>query len=91
MNPVTDQARGDAETLPHAHRVLRDPVTGAMEDPDPLQRHVDPTPRRRLPCRRQHLQVLPASQVGVEPRLVHDRRNPRQRDIPMLWNHVAEQ
>ena len=48
---IADQAGGDAEPLAHAHRVLRHPVVGPMQDPDPLQRRrrCGRAPRVRAP------------------------------------------
>ncbi len=75
---VPDQAGGDAEPLAHAHRVLRHPVVGAVQDADPLERRPDAVPGRRLACRRQDLQVLPPGQVAVETGLVDDGPHPGQ-------------
>ena len=81
---VAEQAGGDAETLAHAHRVLRHPVVGAVQDADPLERRPDAVARRRLAGRGEDLQVLPPGQMAVEPGLVDDGPDPRQRHVAML-------
>ena len=48
---IPDQAGGHAESLAHAHRVLRHAVVGAVAQAHPLQRRSDTAPGRRLACR----------------------------------------
>ena len=88
---VAEKAGSDAEALAHAHRVLRYLVVRTVEDPDPLERGVDATPRRWLSGRCQDLEVLSAGQMAVEPRLIDDRTHPRQRLVAMLRHRIAEQ
>ena len=88
---VPDQTGGDAEALAHAHRVLRHPVVGAMEDAHPLERRLDPVPRRRFAGGGEDLEVLPPGQMAVEPGFVDDGTHPRQSQVAMLRDGVPEQ
>ncbi len=81
---ITEQTRGDTETLAHPHRVLRHPIIGATGHSDPLERRSDAVPRRPFASRGKNLQVLAARQMAVKPGLVDDRTDTRQRHIAML-------
>ena len=78
---VPDQAGGDSEALAHAHRVLGHLVVGAVEDADAFERRPDAVPRCRLARRGEDLEVLPPGQMAVEPGLVDDGPDPRQRHV----------
>ena len=59
-----------------------------MQDAHPFQGCVDATAGSGFAGRSQNLQVLPAGQMGMEPRFVHDRRDPGQRHVPVPGNQV---
>ena len=88
---VPEEAGGDAETLAHAHGVLRHLVVGPVQDADALECRLDAALGRRLARRRQDLQVLAAGQVAVEAGLVDDGADAGQRQVAMAGDGVAEQ
>ena len=88
---IAEQAGGDAETLAHAHRVLRHPVIGAVGHADPLEGRADAVPRRGLARGGENLQVLAPGQMAVETGLVDDRADPGQRHVAMFRDGVPEQ
>ncbi len=87
---VPEQAGGDAQTLAHAHGVLRHLVVGPMQDADALERRVDAALGRRLTRRGEDLQVLAAGQVAVEAGLVDDGPDPGQGHVTVSGDGVAE-
>jgi len=60
-----DQTRGDAETLAHAHRVLRHLVIGAVKYADALESRSDAIAGAWSASRSEDLEVLPARQMAV--------------------------
>ena len=88
---VPDQAGRYAEALAHAHRVLRHPVIGALQDAHPFERWPDPFPCRRLAGGGENLKVLPASQMAVKPGLVDDGPYSCQGLVAMPRNRVSQQ
>ena len=83
-------ACSDAETLAHAHGVLRYLVPCSVEDVEP-QRGVDAIPRRWLSGRGKDLEVLPTGQMAMEPWLINDRADPRKGLVTILRHGVAEE
>ena len=88
---VSEQARGHAQALAHAHRVRGDLVVGALGEADPGQRRRDPPGRVAAARRGQQAQVLPPGQVVVEAGLVDDRADPGQRLAALGRDRDAEQ
>ena len=88
---IPEETRCDAETLAHAHGVLRYLVLRSVEDADPLERGIDATLRRWLSGRRKDLEVLATGQMTMEPWLIDDRANPRQGLVAILRHGVAEE
>ena len=88
---VTEQAGRDTQTLAHAHGVLRHLVVGPVQDADTLERRGDAGLGRRLTCRGEDLQVLPAGQVSVEAGFVDDGPHPGQRLVAMARDGMAEE
>ena len=88
---IPEEAGGDAETLAHAHGVLRHLVVGPVQDADPLERRLDAALGRRLTRRGEDLQVLATGQVAVEAGLVHDGPDPGQRPVTVAGDGVAEE
>ena len=76
---VGQQAAGDPEPLPHAHRVRLDPVVGPVGQPDALERARDPGvglgSRQAAAMRR----FSRAGEVAVKAGLLDDRPDPCER------------
>jgi hypothetical protein len=69
---IAEQARGDTESLAHAHGVLRNTVIGAPRHTDALQRRVDSIAGRAFARGSKYLKVLPSCEVAVESRFIDD-------------------
>ena len=87
---IAEQARGDPESLAHAHRVLGHAVVSAGGHPYSFEGRSDPLARGGFSSGGQDLKVLSPGEMGVESWLIDDGAHARERDVTVSRYLVAE-